>query len=87
MKLLSYPQRLSIAAKSGESYIVELTKNSQCAVTQENVNLNVDCLPWLNQFPEGSIHWNYIQLYDIGNTEFKHGNQYFDEYQVYNTKM
>ena len=78
MKLPSYPERSFIAAKSGESHIVRLTKNSQCAVTQENVSLNIDCYSWLNQFPEGSVHWNFIQLYDLGNTEFKYGNQYFD---------
>ena len=75
LKLLSYPERLSIAAKRGESHIVRLTEISQSAVTQENVNLNVDCLPWLNKFPEGSVHWYFVQLYDVDNTEFKYGNQ------------
>ena len=79
MKLLSYPERLSIAAKSGESYTLQLTEVSQSAVTQENVNLNIDCLPWLSKFPEGSVHWSFIQLYDLGNTEFKLGNQEFIE--------
>lgn len=77
MKLPSYPERSFIAAKHGESHIVRLTGSSQCAVTQENVSLNIDCLYWLNQFPEGSVHWNFIQLYDIESTEVKHGNQYF----------
>ena len=56
------PERLAFAAKPGESHIVRMTRSSQLGVAQEGVNLNLDCLPWLSQFPGGSIQWKFIQL-------------------------
>ena len=57
--LLSDKERLISAAKSGEFHVVELTEASQSGVTLENVNLNLDCLPWLLRYPGGSIRWRF----------------------------
>ena len=65
--LLSDKERLTNAAKSGEFHVVELTEASQSGVTQENVNLNLDCLPWLLRYPNGSISWKVILLDEFEN--------------------
>ena len=64
---LSLQERLDVAAKYGESHVVELTYSSQAAVAQENTSINLDCLPQLSQVPEESIKWKYIQLDELGN--------------------
>ena len=58
-------ERLDVAAKYGESHIVELTSSSQAAVSQENAMINLDCLPWRSgssQLQNGTIQWKFIQL-------------------------
>ena len=61
-------ERLAIAAKRGETHILELTNDVQAAVVQELVTINIDCLPWLLQNPDGSvIRWSFIQLDEFGN--------------------
>ena len=62
-------EKLAIAAKAGETQVVRLTGASQSAVVQEDVSLSLDCLPWLDQFPNGSIRWYFIQLDEFGNIE------------------
>ena len=70
LQLLPDSERLAIAAKTGETHILELTSAVQGAVVQEDVTLNIDCLPWLLQNPEGSmIRWTFIQLDEFGNVE------------------
>ena len=66
LELLSDPEMLAVAARTGEVHIIELTGASQSAVAQEGVNLNIDCLPWLRRFPGGSIQWLVIQLNEFG---------------------
>ena len=61
-------EKLAVAAKSGETHILELTSDVQAAVVQEDVTLNIDCLPWLLQNPDGFvIRWSFIQLDEFGN--------------------
>ena len=68
LKLLSGLERLQVAARSGETQIIELTEAAQGAVVQESVSVNIDCLPWLNQNPAGSmIRWTLVQLDEFGN--------------------
>ena len=67
LERLSDPEKLQVAARTGETHLIRLTNDSQSAVAQEGVNLN-DCLPFLQQtFPEGSIRWTFIQLDEFGN--------------------
>ena len=56
--------KLQVAAKSGESYVVELTNASQAAVAQEDVSLSLNCLPWQRRVSNGSIEsrWLIVQL-------------------------
>ena len=68
--LLSQPELLQIAAKTGDQIIVQLTGASQSGVVQEGVNIAIDCLPWLYRFPGWRINrmpWTLIQLDECGN--------------------
>ena len=65
LEQLSDVEKLQVAAKYGESYVVELTNTSQSAVAQEYVNLFLDCSPWLSQ--NATIEWTFIQLDEFGN--------------------
>ena len=61
-------QRLSFAAKTGESHIVRMTRSSQLGIAQEGASINLDCQPWLSPFPDGSsVRWRFIQLDQLGN--------------------
>ena len=67
---LSPQERLDVAAKYGESYVVELTSSSQAAAAQGGASINLDCLPWCNmssQLIEGTVQWKFIQLDQFGN--------------------
>ena len=59
-------ERLEFAAKSGEAVIIRITGASQVATAQEESNVSIDCLPWLQQFPGGSIRWLRLQLDENG---------------------
>ena len=69
LERLSDPEKLQVAARTGETHLIRLTNDSQSAVAQEGVNLNIDCLPFLEQFPGGSIQWTFIQLDEFGNVQ------------------
>lgn len=79
LQLLSDQEKLAVAAKTGETHILRLTEEVQGAVVQEDVTLNIDCLPWLLQqqnqeLPEQppieyTIQWSFIQLDEFGNVE------------------
>ena len=64
---LSTRERLDSALLFPATAILEITGANQAAIVQENVALNVDCLPWLQRFPGGSIQWFSIQLDEFGN--------------------
>ena len=59
-------ERLEFAARTGTTQIIRITGESQIATAQEESNVNVDCLPWLEQFPGGSIQWFRLQLDEFG---------------------
>ena len=69
---LSPMERLDVAAKYRESYIIELTSSSQAAAAQEAASINLDCSPQLNHYGlhgginNGSIRWKSIQLDQLG---------------------
>ena len=66
---LSPREHLDVAAKYGESHVVELTSSSQAAVSQQGANINLDCLLWRNgssQLQNGTIQWKFIQLDQFG---------------------
>ena len=68
LQQLSDLELLAIAAKNGETHIIELTDAVQGAVVQEDVTLSIDCLPWLLQNPAGyMIRWTFVQLDEFGN--------------------
>ena len=64
---LSARERLDSALLFPATAILEITGANQAATVQEAVTLNIDCLPWLQQFPGGSIQWFSIQLDEFGN--------------------
>ena len=74
LQLLSDIEKLAVAAKSGETHILRLTDAVQGAVVQEDVTLNIDCLPWLMQrvaqnAVQNMIRWTFIQLDEFGQVE------------------
>lgn len=70
LQRLSDLEMLMIAAKNGETHILELTDAFQAAVVQENVTLSIDCLPRLLQNPTGyMIRWKFSQLDEFGNLQ------------------
>ena len=62
LRLMNSPELLEVAALFNERIYIELTGPFQPAVVQENVNVNFDCLPWLMNFPGGSIRWLAVFL-------------------------
>ena len=77
---LSARERLDAALLYPAAEILQITGANQAATVQEGVSLNIDCLPWLQQFPGGSIQWYSLQLDEFGNVydgtsllaDFKH---------------
>ena len=57
------PRALEIAVKTGEHVIIPISMASQVAFMQEAVQASIDCLPWLMNFPGGTIQW-YRELYN-----------------------
>ena len=67
LRILSDRERLEVAARTGGVHTIEFTGPSQAAVVQEDVRVNLDCLPWFNQNPEGAvIRWSVVQLDEFG---------------------
>ena len=65
LQLLPELEKLAVAAKTGETHILQLTEAVQGAVVQEDVTLNIDCLPWLeqiqNQFEQNQLEQNQLE--------------------------
>ena len=59
-------QRFDAALLFPAAEILEITGANQAATVQEGVSLNIDCLPWLQRFPGGSIQWFSLQLDEFG---------------------
>lgn len=58
------PALLEFAARVNERILIEVDGPDSVALVQENVNVNMDCLPWLRRFTGGEIQW-FMQLRDI----------------------
>ena len=67
---LSPQERLERALVFPGAEIVEITGANQAATVQEGVSLYLDCSPWLQQFPGGSIQWYSLQLDEFGNIAY-----------------
>ncbi len=48
---------LPLAAPSGSSIRVEQNRSAQTVVVHENVNVKLNCLPWLERFDGGRARW------------------------------
>ena len=48
---------LEFAARTGDSVLVIVDGPEVLAVVQEGVNLNMNCLPWLQRFPGAMLRW------------------------------
>ena len=63
------PELLPLAA-TNERIFVEMTSAQSASIVREGVNVNMDCLPWLNSFPDrggsGSIRWLMLQRDENG---------------------
>ena len=65
LQLGQNPELLQFAAMTGETVLVIIDSAEVLAVVQENVNLNMNCLPWLQRFPGAQLRWLF-QAYDPG---------------------
>ena len=66
LKLEQSEGNLAIAARTGETIYLNFTGAQMAVVFQEDVNVVLDCLPWLQQFPGGTIRWRRTQLDEFG---------------------
>ena len=62
-------ERLDSSLRFPGAAVLELTGASQAATVQEGVSLNIDCFPWLQRFPGGSIQWYSTQLDEFGDPD------------------
>ena len=63
LQLGQNPELLEFAAMTGESVLLIVDAPEVLGVVQESVNLYMNCLPWLEQFPGATLRWWY-QPYD-----------------------
>ena len=63
LQLGQNPELLEFAAMTGESVLLIVDAPEVLGVVQENVNLYMNCLPWLERFPGATLKWLY-QPYD-----------------------
>ena len=61
--LAQNPDLLDVAAISGERVLIEITSPEATVIVQEDVNVVIDCTPWLMRFPGGSVRW-YLTVID-----------------------
>ena len=60
------PDLLELAARTNERIFFEIDGPEFVVIVQENVNVNMDCLPWLSLFPGGDIQWLRQQRDTLG---------------------
>ena len=72
LKLGQTPDLLSFAALTGEAVTIPVNEPSQTGIVQERVFVTMDCLPWLNRFPGGTIQWSRVVRYINGNIRESH---------------
>lgn len=65
ISLMQSIELLDYAARTGENVTVEITAPVQGAIIQENVNITLDCLPWLRNFPGGVVSWSRFDFTNI----------------------
>ena len=57
LELRHSPELLEKVARTAESIVIVLDSSLAGAFVQEGVNANIDCFPWLSNFPGGQITW------------------------------
>ena len=67
LKLGQNPKLLPFAASTGEVANIPINESSQTGIVQEGVFVSMNCLPWLNRFPGGTIQWSLVRLDSSGN--------------------
>ena len=64
------PELLPLAATNERIFVEIITSAQSASIVREGVNVNMDCLPWLNSFPDrgevGSIRWLMLQRDENG---------------------
>ena len=60
------PEKLAVAMKAGETYILKLTDDVQGAVVQEGVTININCLPWVLQNPVENMTVATLDIHTTG---------------------
>ena len=66
--LTQNPRLLDMAARTGESVVINITESSQGAIVQDRVDVLMDCYPWLSNFPGGTIRWYLHRYLDLDHT-------------------
>ena len=60
------PDLRALAAMTGSRIHIEITGPMQGVIVEEDVNANLDCYPWLSNFPGGSVQWLFQQRDENG---------------------
>ena len=68
IELRQNPALLDVAARTGEMVFISIIGPSQGGVVQDGVNVVMDCLPWLSNFPGGTIQWYRYRYLDLDHT-------------------
>ena len=71
INLRQNPELLDIAARTGETVTIEISASSQGAVVQEDVTTILDCGPWLQNFPGGTVRWYRYRFTDLDHTDLE----------------
>lgn len=69
IRIATDPALRERAARSGERVRVLLDSPLASGVFEENVNVELDCTPWLVQFPGGVVNW-FVRRFDSLTGEF-----------------
>jgi len=52
-----HPALRELAAKRFQRIHVQMEGPQSTVIAEQDVNVNIDCLPWYNQFPGGDVQW------------------------------
>ena len=62
------PGLLDLAARTGETVVIDITEPEQGGVVQDGVIVVLNCSSWLSSFPGGTIMWYRYLYLDLDHT-------------------
>lgn len=68
IELMQNPALLDLAARTGERVVINITGPEQGGIVQAEVNTVLNCSPWLQNFPGGTVRWYRYLYLDLDHT-------------------